>query len=157
MFIWYRYSGRTIIYLSDVPFSSKPDTVSIWRWDRGISQFLAKRRCCGIGFGIVYPARQPERSIASQAPGYSCLVSHFPSLKGILTSVTYRTYPSLHVAAAVIVIKTVSANTTQALFTEFLCKREPRWAARVGGQSRSPELCEFRYHYPDHWMMNVTM
>ena len=29
---------------------------------------------------------------------------------GILTSMTYRTYPSLPVAAAVIVIKTVSAN-----------------------------------------------
>lgn len=39
---------------------------------------------------------------------------------GILTSVTYRTYPSLPVAAAVIVITTVSANTTQALFTELL-------------------------------------
>ena len=39
---------------------------------------------------------------------------------GILTSVTYRTYPSLPVAAAVVVIKTVSANTTQALFTELL-------------------------------------
>ena len=39
---------------------------------------------------------------------------------GILTSMTYRTYPSLPVAAAVIVIKTVSANTTQALFTELL-------------------------------------
>ena len=39
---------------------------------------------------------------------------------GILTSVTYRTYPSLPVAAAVMAIKTVSANTTQALFTEFL-------------------------------------
>ena len=39
---------------------------------------------------------------------------------GILTSVTYRTYPSLPVAAAVMAIKTVSANTTQALFTELL-------------------------------------
>ena len=33
---------------------------------------------------------------------------------------TYCTYPSLPVAAAVVVIKTVSMNTTQALFTELL-------------------------------------
>jgi len=39
---------------------------------------------------------------------------------GILTSVTYCTYPSLPVAAAVMIIKTASANTTQALFTELL-------------------------------------
>ena len=39
---------------------------------------------------------------------------------GILTSVTYRTYSSLPVATAVMVIKTVSANITQALFTELL-------------------------------------
>jgi len=38
----------------------------------------------------------------------------------ILTSVTYRTYPSLPVAAAVMSIKTVRANTIQALFTELL-------------------------------------
>jgi len=43
---------------------------------------------------------------------------------GILTFVTYRTYPSLPVAAAVMVIKTVSVNATQALFPELL--RIPR-------------------------------
>jgi hypothetical protein len=39
---------------------------------------------------------------------------------GILTSVTYRTYPSLHVAAVFFNATTESANTTQALFTELL-------------------------------------
>jgi len=50
--------------------------------------------------------------------------------------VTYRTYPSLHVAAAVIVIKTVSANTTQALFTEFLRMTPPLSAAGWAGCGR---------------------
>ena len=39
---------------------------------------------------------------------------------GILTSVTYPTYPSLPIAAAVMVIQTVRANTTQALSTELM-------------------------------------
>jgi len=39
---------------------------------------------------------------------------------GILTSVTYPTYPSHPVAAAVMVIQTVRANTTQALSTELM-------------------------------------
>lgn len=39
---------------------------------------------------------------------------------GILTSVTYRTYPSLPVAAVFFLTTTESANTTQALFAELL-------------------------------------
>ncbi|OJA14644.1 hypothetical protein AZE42_02660, partial [Rhizopogon vesiculosus] len=39
---------------------------------------------------------------------------------GILTSVTYRTYASLPVAAVFFTVDTENANTTQALFTELL-------------------------------------
>lgn len=39
---------------------------------------------------------------------------------GILTSVTYRTYPSLPVTAAVMVTTTENANTTKALFAELV-------------------------------------
>ena len=46
MFIWYRYSALTLIYLSDVPTSSKPGALPESAWNtRGwtVQEFLAPK------------------------------------------------------------------------------------------------------------------
>jgi len=78
---------------------------------------LNRRRQCGRDDNCSFHYRVLERQYPDP---FWALLGGGGGTYAILTSVTYRIYPSLPAAAAVIIIKTVNTNTTQALFTEFL-------------------------------------